>query len=71
LQKAADGVVGDVDPAQRAETLGLLAEAFETLAAALTAHQMRLDLGAPPRIQLIVQVAAQGEQAALHMAISR
>jgi hypothetical protein len=60
-----------VDPPQRTEALRLLAEAFEALLAALAADQVRLDLGTPPRVQLIVQVAAQREQAALHMAISR
>ena len=71
LEETADGIVGDVDPSQRTEALRLLAEAFEALAAALAADEMRLDLGAPPGVQLVIQVAAQCEQAALHMAISR
>jgi hypothetical protein len=71
LEETADGIVGDVDPSQRTEALRLLAEAFEALAAALAADEMRLDLGAPPRVQLVIQVAAQCEQAALHIAISR
>jgi hypothetical protein len=60
-----------VDPPQCTEALRLLAEAIEALAAALAADQVRFDLRTPPRVQLIVQVAAQREQAALHMAISR
>jgi hypothetical protein len=71
LEKTADGILGDVDPSQRTEALRLLAEAFEALAAALAADEMRLDLGAPARVQLVIEVAAQCEQAALHMAISR
>gem|GEM_PF-5224714 len=71
LQESGDGAVGDVDPPQRAEALGLLTEVLETGAAALATNQVSLDLGAPRRIKLAVEVAAQGEQAALHMAISR
>jgi hypothetical protein len=54
-----------------AEALGLLAEAVQAGTAALASHQMRLDLGAAPGIELAVQVAAEGQQAALHSAISR
>jgi hypothetical protein len=60
-----------MDGCQPADAPDLFAKMSEAARAALTPHQMCLQLAALATLQLVVEVTAQAEQAALHMAISR
>jgi hypothetical protein len=64
-------VVRHLNTRQRGNSIDLFLNVRQTVAAALAAHQVRLQLASLARIQLTVEITAQREQAALHMAISR
>ncbi len=70
-QQGVHRVLGDVDVAEAGDAVDLLAEVAEPGAAALAAHQVCLQLAFPAGFELPVQVAAEDEEAAFHMAISR
>jgi hypothetical protein len=64
-------VVRDVDAAERTDAFHLLAEVVQAGSAALAGDEVRLELTPPRHLEFAVEVTAEGEQAALHRAISR
>jgi hypothetical protein len=66
-----NGLVRNTNSSQAIDALGLLFQVAESVAAAIAAGEVAVDLATPGGLQFTVEVATQGEQAAPHMTSSR
>ena len=66
-----DGSVRNVHAGETADPLGLLAKVIDRGPAAIAGEEVRLELTRLRDLELSVEIAAQGEEAAPHSAISR